>query len=80
MNFLTEHHHHVLLLSFAAKKGPIYDAAWAPNSIQFCVVFGFMPAKACIFDLKCNPVFEFGPTPKNACYFNPQVLARIGFA
>lgn len=58
---------------FAAKKGPIYDAAWASNSIQFCVVFGFMPAKASIFNLKCDPIFEFGPTPKNVCFFNPHV-------
>ncbi|CAK8676030.1 eukaryotic translation initiation factor 2A-like [Clavelina lepadiformis] len=64
-----------------SKKGPIYDAAWAPNSTQFCVVFGFMPAKACIFNLKCNQLFEFGATPKNECYFNPQgnLLALAGF-
>nr|CAB3241525.1 eukaryotic translation initiation factor 2A [Phallusia mammillata] len=64
-----------------SKKGPIYDAKWSPNSNQFCVVFGFMPAKACIFNRKCNMIFEFSPTPKNECFYNPQgnLLVLAGF-
>uniref|UniRef100_H2YIG9 Eukaryotic translation initiation factor 2A n=1 Tax=Ciona savignyi TaxID=51511 RepID=H2YIG9_CIOSA len=63
------------------KKGPIYDAAWSPISNQFCAVFGFMPAKACLFNSKCQKLFEFGPTPKNECYFNPHgnLLILAGF-
>ena len=64
-------------LCFSAKKGPIYDSAWAPSGNQFVVVFGFMPAKACIFNLKCDSIFEFGPTPKNLCYFNPHVSSTM---
>uniref|UniRef100_A0A665U5X3 Eukaryotic translation initiation factor 2A n=1 Tax=Echeneis naucrates TaxID=173247 RepID=A0A665U5X3_ECHNA len=37
------------------KNGPIYDVVWSPNSSEFCVVYGFMPAKATIFNLKCDP-------------------------
>lgn len=52
-----------------AKNGPIYDVAWSPNSSQFCVVFGFMPAKATIYNLNCDPVFDFGTGPRNAVYY-----------
>ncbi len=51
------------------KKGPIYDVVWSPNSSEFCVVYGFMPAKATVFNLKCDPVFDFGTGPRNAVYY-----------
>ncbi|XP_024912947.1 eukaryotic translation initiation factor 2A [Cynoglossus semilaevis] len=64
-----------------AKNGPIYDVAWSPNSSEFCVVYGFMPAKATIFNLKCDPVFDFGTGPRNASYYSPQghILVLAGF-
>ncbi|KAJ6261794.1 Eukaryotic translation initiation factor [Drechslerella dactyloides] len=37
------------------KDGPISDLMWSPNGQEFCVVYGFMPAKTTIFDLKANP-------------------------
>ncbi|XP_028587121.1 eukaryotic translation initiation factor 2A [Podarcis muralis] len=63
------------------KNGPIYDATWSPNSAEFCVVYGFMPAKATIFNLKCDPVFDFGTGPHNAAYYSPQghILVLAGF-
>ncbi|TNN01377.1 hypothetical protein fugu_010759 [Takifugu bimaculatus] len=64
-----------------SKNGPIYDVAWSPNSSQFCVVFGFMPAKATIYNLNCDPVFDFGTGPRNAAYYSPQghILVLAGF-
>ncbi|XP_071508734.1 eukaryotic translation initiation factor 2A-like [Diadema antillarum] len=64
------------------KKGPIYSVDWNPNSTEFCVVYGFMPAKATLFNLKCEPVYDFGTGPRNCVYFNPQgtMLALGGFA
>ncbi|XP_061683186.1 eukaryotic translation initiation factor 2A isoform X2 [Syngnathoides biaculeatus] len=63
------------------KNGPIYDVAWSPNSSEFCVVYGFMPAKATVFNLKCDPVFDFGTGPRNAVYYSPQghILVLAGF-
>ncbi|XP_026227202.1 eukaryotic translation initiation factor 2A [Anabas testudineus] len=63
------------------KNGPIYDVAWSPNSAEFCVVYGFMPAKATIYNLKCDPVFDFGTGPRNAAYYSPQghILVLAGF-
>ncbi|XP_029028193.1 eukaryotic translation initiation factor 2A [Betta splendens] len=64
-----------------SKKGPIYDVTWSPNSTEFCVVYGFMPAKATVFNLKCDPVFDFGTGPRNAAYYSPQghILVLAGF-
>ncbi|XP_053279227.1 eukaryotic translation initiation factor 2A [Pleuronectes platessa] len=64
-----------------AKNGPIYDVVWSPNSAEFCVVYGFMPAKATVFNLKCDPVFDFGTGPRNAAYYSPQghILVLAGF-
>ncbi|XP_040903290.1 eukaryotic translation initiation factor 2A [Toxotes jaculatrix] len=64
-----------------SKNGPIYDVVWSPNSAEFCVVYGFMPAKATVFNLKCDPVFDFGTGPRNAAYYSPQghILVLAGF-
>ncbi|XP_030622318.1 eukaryotic translation initiation factor 2A isoform X5 [Chanos chanos] len=63
------------------KNGPIYDVMWSPNSTEFCVVYGFMPAKATIFNLKCESVFDFGTGPRNAAFYSPQghILVLAGF-
>lgn len=64
-----------------AKNGPIYDVAWSPSSSEFCVVYGFMPAKATVFNLSCDPVYDFGTGPRNAAYYSPQghILVLAGF-
>ncbi|KAM3930438.1 eukaryotic translation initiation factor 2A [Leptodactylus fuscus] len=63
------------------KNGPIYDVVWNKNATEFCVVYGFMPAKATIFNLKCDPVFDFGTGPRNAAFYSPQghILVLAGF-
>ncbi|KAM6933237.1 eukaryotic translation initiation factor 2A [Xenentodon cancila] len=64
-----------------SKNGPIYDVVWSPNSTDFCVVYGFMPAKATVYNLKCDPVFDFGTGPRNAAFYSPQahILVLAGF-
>ncbi|XP_033637259.1 eukaryotic translation initiation factor 2A-like [Asterias rubens] len=64
-----------------SKTGPIYSVDWNPNSSDFCVVYGFIPSKATLFNLKCEPLFEFGTGPRNTVYYNPQgtVLCLAGF-
>ncbi|XP_073709928.1 eukaryotic translation initiation factor 2A [Misgurnus anguillicaudatus] len=63
------------------KNGPIYDVCWNPNSTEFCVVYGFMPAKATVFNHKCESVFDFGTGPRNAAFYSPQghILILAGF-
>ena len=40
-----------------------------------------MPAKATLFDLKCEPKFDFGTGPRNSAYYNPfgNILLLGGF-
>jgi len=54
------------------KEGPIYHVEWAPKMAQFCVVYGFMPAKATLYNKKCEKVFDFGTGPRNLALFNCQ--------
>lgn len=63
------------------KNGPIYDVVWNPSSTEFCAVYGFMPAKATVFNLKCDPVFDFGTGPRNAAFYSPHghILVLAGF-
>lgn len=35
-------------------------------------VWPVMPAKATLFDLNCNPLFDFGTGPRNDIFFNPH--------
>jgi len=51
---------------------------WSPNSTEFCVVYGFMPAKATVFNLKCDPVFDFGTGPRNAAYYRLELSRLLG--
>ncbi|CAH1959555.1 unnamed protein product [Acanthoscelides obtectus] len=64
-----------------SKEGPIYSVEWSPKNQEFCVVYGFMPARATIFNLKCEPVFEMGAGARNSIYYNPHgnILLLGGF-
>jgi len=31
-----------------------------------------MPSKVTLFDLKCEPLFDFGTGPRNEVFYNPQ--------
>lgn len=59
--------------SFAVQlntEGSLHAVAWSPRSTEFCVVYGFMPAKATLFNLKCDVIFEFGTGNRNSIYYN----------
>lgn len=45
------------------------------------MVYGFMPAKATLFDQRVKPIHEFGANPQNFVSWNPQgrLLALAGF-
>ncbi|KAG6849912.1 hypothetical protein H0H93_003780 [Arthromyces matolae] len=64
------------------KEGPIHDFTWGPNSKEFGVVYGYMPAKAVIFDQRVRVLHDFGAHPHNTISFNPQgrlvLLAGFG--
>lgn len=56
-----------------AKDGPVYSVEWSPAmESNFAVVYGYMPAKATLFNRKCQPMADFGCGPRNLAMFNPQ--------
>lgn len=70
--------------SFAVQlntEGSLHAVAWSPRSTEFCVVYGFMPAKATLFNLKCDVVFDFGTGNRNSIYYNEfgNLLVLGGF-
>lgn len=64
------------------KEGPVHEAAWSPNSEEFVVVYGFMPAKATIYNAsKCEPKYQLGAGPHNTVRWNPfgRFICLAGF-
>ncbi|KAK3689814.1 eukaryotic translation initiation factor eIF2A-domain-containing protein [Podospora appendiculata] len=53
------------------KEGPIHDVAWSPNSKEFGVIYGFMPAKTTIFNHRAVPTHSFSIAPRNTIIFSP---------
>lgn len=64
-----------------SKKGPIYSLEWNTVKDEFIVVYGTMPAKATLFNYKCEAVYDFGTGARNECYFNPlgNIVCLCGF-
>lgn len=54
------------------KEGPIHDVTWSPNSKEFGVVYGFMPAKATIFNARAVATHSFNLAPRNTILFSPH--------
>ncbi|XP_059670472.1 eukaryotic translation initiation factor 2A-like isoform X1 [Cornus florida] len=63
------------------KEGPLHDVQWSYSGSEFAVVYGFTPAKATVFDKKCNPLLELGTGPYNTIRWNPKgrFLCLVGF-
>ncbi|KAK2188573.1 hypothetical protein NP493_128g03021 [Ridgeia piscesae] len=61
--------------------GPVYCVEWSPNSEEFCVLYGYMPTSATLYNMQCEPIFDFGTGPRHFIYFNPQgsILCFVGF-
>jgi translation initiation factor 2A len=53
------------------KEGPIHDVSWSPNSKEFGVVYGYMPAKTTIFNQRANATYTFPLSPRNTILFSP---------
>ncbi|XP_026323322.1 eukaryotic translation initiation factor 2A isoform X2 [Hyposmocoma kahamanoa] len=61
-----------------SKEGPIHAIAWNPgNSNEWVAVYGHAPAKATIFNAKCESLFEFGTGAWNSIYFPPDGIVVL---
>ncbi|EER37472.1 eukaryotic translation initiation factor 2A [Histoplasma capsulatum var. duboisii H88] len=54
------------------KEGPIHDVTWSPNSKEFGVVYGYMPAKTTIFNNRAVATHSFALAPRNTILFSPN--------
>ncbi|KAF1810663.1 translation initiation factor eIF-2A [Eremomyces bilateralis CBS 781.70] len=54
------------------KEGPIHDVSWSPNSKEFGVVYGYMPAKTTIFNVRAVAKHSFPLSPRNTILFSPH--------
>ncbi|KAI9775763.1 MAG: hypothetical protein M1839_000891 [Geoglossum umbratile] len=54
------------------KEGPIHDVTWSPNSKEFGVVYGYMPAKTAIFNARAVATHTFPLAPRNTILFSPH--------
>ena len=45
------------------KEGPIHDVSWSPNSKEFGVVYGYMPAKTTMFNQHAVTTYTFPLAP-----------------
>ncbi|KAH9939423.1 translation initiation factor eIF-2A [Amylocystis lapponica] len=63
------------------KEGPVHDFTWSPNSKEFGVIYGYMPAKGMLFDQRARSLHDFGTAFCNFISFNPQgrLLTMAGF-
>lgn len=46
--------------------------SWNPNSKEFGVVYGYMPAKTTIFNVRGKPTHTFPLSPRNTILFSPH--------
>lgn len=53
------------------KEGPIHDVTWSPNSKEFGVIYGYMPAKTTIFNQRAVATHTFPLGPRNTILFSP---------
>ncbi len=54
------------------KEGPIHDVTWSPNSEEFGVIYGYMPAKTTIFNQRAEAKHSFSIAPRNTIAFSPS--------
>ena len=54
------------------KDGPVHCAAWRPDGLQFVAIYGFMPPKTTSFNLRSDPVLDYGTAHRNRVMFSPD--------
>ena len=70
-SYYGEHQLHLFNVSNKSFKqvptyeGPIHDLVWNPNSQDFIIISGFMPAGTVFYDKNLNAKYEFGKHHRN---------------
>lgn len=53
------------------KEGPVHDVSWGSDT-EFGVVYGYMPAKTTLYDIRANPTQTLSTAPRNTIKFSPN--------
>ncbi|KAH7704936.1 Translation initiation factor 2A [Aphelenchoides avenae] len=63
------------------KEGPLHAVQWNPTGREFCVCYGFMPSKICVFNLRGDVVWNLGAGHRNEVHYNRfgTLLLTCGF-
>merc|ERR1712137_226363 len=63
------------------KQGPIYECVWSPTGDKFVAVYGSMPSKTTLFNLKLERLMDFPIAHRNTAIFCPHghTLVIAGF-
>ena len=63
------------------REGTIHDVQWDVHGRRFVMVYGAQPASATVYNLKANPIAEFGAGSRNMAAFSPggHLLTLGGF-
>jgi uncharacterized protein with WD repeat len=79
--FLRSNGHFTCQITLS-QSGPVHDVAWSPKGNEFCLVYGYTPAKATLYNESTQIIFEFGTGTRNKCSWAPNgrylVLAGFG--
>ncbi|CAG8432799.1 11479_t:CDS:10 [Diversispora eburnea] len=65
---------------YGDKEGPIHDVAWSPTSKEFIVIYGYMPAKATLFNHRADPIHNlagFGNLAGTMDVWDRKTLGKI---
>ena len=60
MCYFTTNGENVVICSIIKAYSPSYGVIWNSRSTEFYTIYGFMPAKEMVFNVKCDPVLDFG--------------------
>lgn len=52
--------------------GPFHDFAWSPQSRQFIAISGRSPASSVLYNMKGDPIFDFGQAHRNTIRYSPH--------
>mmetsp|Transcript_10571 Transcript_10571/g.19806 ORF Transcript_10571/g.19806 Transcript_10571/m.19806 type:complete len:341 (+) Transcript_10571:770-1792(+) len=55
-----------------AKEGSFHDFAWSPQGRNFVAISGKSPASSIMYNIKGDPVFDFGQAHRNTIRWSPH--------
>lgn len=63
------------------KEGSVHDVQWSPDGEKFVLAAGNMPCQVTLYNLKAEPIYQFGAAHRNTIKWSPhgRFLCIAGF-